>query len=34
MGSDGSDLSFGDIDDQLTSAARKRSKSADGRGEL
>ena len=31
LGSDGSD--FSDIDEQLTSAMRKRSKSADGRGE-
>ena len=33
VGSDGSNSSFSDIDEQLSAAARKRSKSADGRGE-
>ena len=32
MGSEGSNSSLDDIDDQLTAAARKRSKSADSRG--
>ena len=33
VGSDGSNESFSDIDEQITAAARKRSKSADSRGE-